>query len=113
MDGFLIVVCKTKQNAETVLTALNSLAAVWWQSQGYTVINDQLIGKNAATGKDEPDSARTITWDTVKESPDKTFYFTSTSNSPQFKDALSMLPAEVQALYTEIEMPAEWMPKDA
>ena len=108
MDNYLILSFPTKAQAETCLKAINSLAAQWWQSQGYTVVDGQLVGKNAATGQDEPESAKTITWGVVKESPDGTFYLPSLRNDPRFIDGLEMLPADVQGLYEERTFPDAW-----
>lgn len=108
MDSYLILSSPTRQSAEAVLSAINALATQWWQAQGYSVINGQLIGKNAATGEDMPESARTLTWDEVHEAPDGTFYISSLRNDPRFLNGIDMLPDEVKALFKEMPMPAEW-----
>lgn len=103
----LILEFPTQTTAQQGLAVVNAIAAAWWQSQGYTVINGQLIGKNAATGEDMPDSARTLTWDVPKESPDKTWYITSPASSPNFKDWRSYLPEGV-SFPADTIMPIEW-----
>lgn len=110
MDGYLILECQSRESAAAVLDAINVLAGQWWQSQDFTVQDGQLVGRNAATGEDEPGSARTITWDTVKESLDGTFYLTSLRNDPRFVDGIEMLPAEVRALFEERPFPEAWTP---
>lgn len=108
MDTFLILSFPTQAQAEACLTAINQMAATYWVEQGYTVINGELIGKNALTGEDMPDSARTISWDTVKQSPDGRFYFASLSNDERFAKGMEQLPDAFFG-YTEKPMPAEWM----
>lgn len=106
----LVLDFPTKTEAEQCLAAVNGLAAQWWMEQGYTVENGELIGKNAKTGLDSPGAARTVTWDTVKESPDGTFYFTSLSNDPRFPNWKAFL-ADIgfTAIGTEKGFPAEWI----
>ncbi len=104
----LILNFPTKPQAEYCLGLVNQMAATYWVEHGYTVINGELIGKNAATGDDMPKSARTISWDTVKQSPDNTYYFSSLSNDPRFAKGMEQLPA-AQLGFTEIEFPVEWV----
>lgn len=68
---------QTEQEALTCLDYINQMASAWWQSQGYTVIDGTLVGKNAKTGEDKPEKTQTSTWDTVKQSPDNTYYIFS------------------------------------
>lgn len=108
MGGALILEFQTFLLAQTCLTALNQVAAVYWQSEGYTVNQTPdgpvLIGKNALTLEDNP-SAITDTWDHVQESPDGTFYFTSpVMQYPTWRD---FMPEGVD-LGIEKEMPEEW-----
>ncbi len=109
MDGNLILEFQTKSQAEMGLAVINAIAAAWWQSQGYTVINNQLIGKNAATGEDMPEAARTITWDTVKQSPDNTWYISSPASNPNFVNWRDHIPQGVQMPADKV-FPAEWIP---
>ena len=83
MDDHLILEFDTLQEAQACLGAINALAAVWWQTQGYTVIDGKLIGKNALTGEDEPNSQVTTTWAEILENGEK-YYFYSPSNNPRF-----------------------------
>ena len=108
MDSYLILEFPTQESAEQGLYIVNLIAAAYWQSQGYTVIDGQLIGKNAATGEDMPNSAKTITWDTVKQSPDNTFYFTSPSSDERFSLWRDRLPEGVTMPPDKV-FPIEWM----
>lgn len=107
MDEHLILQFNSEPEADFCLSVINQIAAGWWQSQGYTVIDGQLIGKNAATGEDMPERARTLTWDVPKLSPDKTWYITSPASSPNFKDWRSYLPEGV-SFPDDTIMPIEW-----
>lgn len=109
MDKHLIIEFPTQAESEQGLSIINMIAAAYWQSQGYTVIDGQLIGKNAATGLDMPDSAKTITWDEVKKSPDNTFYFTSPRIDEKFIAWRELLPDGVTMPSDKI-FPIEWMP---
>lgn len=111
MDGCLIIEFKSQSEAKLALSVIDQIAESWWQSQGYTVIDGELIGKNAATGSDMPDSAKTTTWDEVKYSPAKTWYITSPASSPNFKDWRSYIPEGV-TIPEDIVLPAEWAPKE-
>ena len=111
MGEHLILEFPTDAEAAQGLYIVNLIAAAYWQSQGYTVIDAQLIGKNAATGLDRPDSARTITWDEVKKSPDNTFYFTSPSADERFSAWRDRLPDGVVLPEDKI-FPIEWMPQE-
>ena len=107
MDGSLILEFQTLEDAQTALAVINQIAAAWWQSQGFTVEDGELVGKNAKTGEDAPDKARTTTWDIVQESPDGTFYFSSLSNDLRFVDWRDYLPEGV-VMPDDIECPVEW-----
>lgn len=106
----MILEFDTQEKADACLKAINALAAQWWQSQGYTVEDGQLIGKNAKTGENAPNATRTITWDTVRESPDGTFYFASPSTKPQFKNWKQALSdfGFAGSTGTEKALPARW-----
>lgn len=108
MDEHLILEFPTQQDAEQGIYIINLIASAYWQSQGYTVIDGQLIGKNSATGEDMPSSARTTTWDTVKLSPNNTFYFTSPSVDERFSAWRDMLPEGV-VLPMDKVFPIEWV----
>lgn len=110
MDKYLILEFDTSSKAQTCLAVINQLAAAYWQSQGYAVINGQLIGKNAATGEDMPDSAKTITWDEIKTSPDNTYYFSDPAVNPKF----SLWQERAAAMGyvfdgVQKEIPSEWV----
>lgn len=107
MDQPLILEFTTRQQADDCLIAVNQIAAGFWESQGYTVIEGRLIGKNVATGMDDLNAAQTITWDTVKESVTGTFYFQSLRSDPRFVDGMSQIPQEIFG-YTEKTLPIDW-----
>ena len=111
MDEHLILEFPTELEANQGLYIINLIAEAYWQSQGYTVINGQLIGKNALTGEDMPDSAKTITWDTVKHSPDNTFYFASPSVDERFSAWRDRLPEGV-VMPDDKTFPVEWIPTE-
>lgn len=118
LDEHLILEFETQDAAEACLAAINDLAAAWWAGRGYTVVevdgHKELVGKNAATGQDAPDSARTITWDSIKESPDGTFWFSSLSNDRRFYDPPRidwkerLADAGYVAAHTERPFPTGW-----
>jgi len=90
---------------------VNQIVVAWWVANGYTVVEStdgwELIGRNAFTGLDEPEKTRTITWDTIKESPDGTWYFSSLSNDPRFVDWRDYLPDSV-SMPNDKAMSIEW-----
>lgn len=110
MDKHIILEFETETKAQTCLGIINQLAAAYWQSQGYTVIDGQLIGKNAATGEDMPDSAKTITWDVVQLSPDNTYYFSDPAQNPNFSLWLERATALGYVFDgVQKEIPAAWL----
>lgn len=97
----------TQEAAQACLSALNQVAAAWWIEQGYTVKQTEngsvLIGKNAATGEDNPQGV-TTTWDEVKESPVGTFYFASPAERyPTWREFMPDIDLGVKK-----EMPEDW-----
>jgi hypothetical protein len=88
MDKSLILEFDTEHQAQICLAVINQLAAAYWVEQGYTVIEtpegNALVGKNALTGEDMPDSAKTITWDVVKVSPTNKYYIVDPAIRPEF-----------------------------
>lgn len=101
----MILEFTTQSSAEACLAAINSMAAGYWVDQGFTVTNGELIGKK--NGVDNPSATPTITWDTVQESPDGTFYFTSLTGTP-YEVGMEQLSALFT--FTEKEIPEEWTP---
>lgn len=108
MDGFLILEFQTQKQANDCLAFVNILAETYWANQGYTVVNHQLIGKNALTGADDFTAAKTISWDEVKTSPAGTFYFTSLTGT-HFAQGMSHLDTVAMG-FTEKPFPPEWVP---
>lgn len=109
MDNSLILEFSTREEAMDALTVINAMAAAWWAGQGYTVQDGQLVGKNAATGQDEPDAQKTTKWADIQESQDGTFYFPSLSNDARFQDWRDYLPEGV-SLPEDKVFPPEWAP---
>ena len=110
MDQPLILEFQSLAEAQACLAAINALAATYWISQGYTVIETgnekQLVGKNAATGEDMPQSARTLSWDVVRESPDSTWYIFSLSSDSRFAGGMAQLSG---FSFTEKILPQGWV----
>jgi hypothetical protein len=109
----MILEFQTQSEAQACLDAINQMAAAWWQSQGYNVADGELISKRR--GVDDPTSTRTVSWDTVKESPDGTFYITSLTNTrPEWAQWKQILAANYSftAIGTEREIPEAWVPED-
>ncbi|WP_428491675.1 hypothetical protein [Rhodopila sp.] len=86
MNETLILEFQTQDAAQACLNAVNSAYAAKARAGGYTVMDDgSIIGKIDATGQNVL-AALTTAWDTVKDSPDGTFYFTQPDD-----DAMSQL----------------------
>lgn len=113
MDKHLIIEFDTKAQGQTFLSVFETVAVNYWQSQGYTVIDalsgKAIVGKNSLTNEDNID-ALTTAWDTLKKSPDGTFYLTSPSPDPRFKDWRDFIPDIY--LGVEKEFPEEWLSND-
>lgn len=113
MDRHIILEFDTEAKAQTCLAVINQLAAAYWVSQGYTVLDTPegkaLVGKNAATGQDMPDSEKTITWDTVKVSPVNTYYFSDPAQNENFSLWVERAAAVGYKFDgVQKEFPAEW-----
>jgi len=111
----LILEFNTDTEAEDCLSAINSLAEAYWVDNGYTLVDNggvnELVGK--VNGVDAPNNQHTTTWDTVKTSPDDTYYISSPSNNSSFSDWVQMLDDRgFTAIGTEKEFPAEWVTED-
>ena len=104
----MILEFNTRQEAQTCLATINGMAADYWQSQGFTVIDGkELVGKR--NGVDDLNSTRTISWDDITESPDGTWYFASLTGT-RFDAAMQQLEANFN--YTERTFPDEWVEED-
>lgn len=88
----LVLEFDTLPEAQTALAVIDQIAAAWWSSKGYSVENNELIGRNAKTGVDNPDKTRTKTWAEIQETADGKFYFYSLSNKSCFCDWRNYLP---------------------
>ena len=104
----------TEAEAESALSVVNQIAAAFFQAHGFTVEPKadspsglRVVSKSAATGQDRPDACGTETWDTVKESPDSTFYFTSPSVKPAYADWRDNIPEGVP-MPADKDFPESW-----
>lgn len=86
MDESLIVEFSSVTDAQTSLDSINAQILQLLQGDGYTVIDNAVIGKNAATGQDDPTAVKTSTWAIIQQSPDNTFYFSSPHNDLRFEN---------------------------
>ena len=111
MGDDLILEFTTYAEAETALHIINAVASAWWLSQGYTVINNELVPKNL-DGTDNLSAQRTTAWDVIKESPDGTFYFSSPTADPRFYAWRDYLPDGV-SIPADKPFPDAWLPPSA
>lgn len=109
VDRYLIYEFNDKKTAQFVLDKINEMAEGYWQDQGYTVTNGELIGKKG--GVDNPSAAHTISWAEIQKSPDGKFYFPSLSNDEKFKKGTQQL-IDAGLPIVEKEFPAEWLQND-
>lgn len=84
MDEYLMQEFDSIEAAQACLAAINAVAQNYWQSQGYSVQDGALIGKNAASGEDEPMAARTVAWAQIEDMDGGKFGFYSPGNAPRF-----------------------------
>lgn len=110
MDEYIIIEFDTQAKGQTALYIFHEVAANYFASLGYTVIDTTkgkaVVGKNSLTGEDNPE-ALTTAWDALKESPDGTWYFTSPTPDQRFKNWRDYMPEGVH-LGEEREMPENW-----
>ncbi len=102
---YLIYEFTSQLTADAALSAINQMAESYWTGQGYTILNGELVGKK--NGVDNPNAAHTLTWDTVKLSPDGSFYFASLSNEALFANGTQQL-IDAGFVFTEKLFPSEW-----
>lgn len=116
----MLILRGTQAQVQHDLYIINQIAAGWWASQGYTVIDTPqgkaVVGKNAATGEDNPD-ALTTTWAepmpvdfTVDEETGETiptegtlWYITSPTSDTRFALWRDYLPEGVTIQCEEVE----------
>lgn len=65
-------------------------------SNGYTVIDNEIVGKNAATGLDDLDAQRTTKWNEPLEDIDGTFFLDDESQKPKFSNSLDGITKDYQ-----------------
>lgn len=97
----------TQEEAENALDAVNEIVLNWFADHGFTVDEDGVVGKNAATGQDAPLACRTTTWANIQESPDSTFYFASPSDDARFTGWRDYIP-EGATMPDDKDMPDDW-----
>lgn len=120
MDNALILK-GTLAQVQHDLAVINAVAAAWWASQGYTVIDTPsgkaVVGKNAATGEDNP-NAMTTTWaeprpvnftmdeQTGEITPEEgtEWYIMSPSSDPRFADWRLYIPDGTVTQCQEVEL---------
>lgn len=111
MDEYLILEFETKETGEACLGSLNQVAAHYFASLGYTIKQGvegiAVVGKNSRTREDNPNGL-TTSWDELKESPDATFYFSSPTSDPRFKDWRDYMPEGIY-LGEEKSFPQSWI----
>lgn len=114
MDGALILEFETYQEASLCLDAIHTEMLTLMDAMGYRVLDvdgsKHLVGKNAQTGENILDGARTIIWDEIAQSPDGTFYFASPRNDPRFAHGVNMISG---FSFIEKMRPREWAEQDA
>jgi len=117
LDNYIILEFASEKSAQKCLYVINQLAAAYWASEGYTVLDTPqgkaLVSKNAATGEDMPNSVLTTTWDVVQVSPNKTYYFNDPAQREQFSK-WEERALEVGYVFDGVrkEFPIAWLPKD-
>lgn len=109
----LILRFLTQVEAEACLLAIEMAAIQWWQSQGYTIIDDasSRTGKAIVTkkkGVDEPDLTRTTAYANIKQRGIY-YWFSSPSNDIRFQNWKENLAAQgFTAIGEEIQYPLDW-----
>ena len=117
LDNYIILEFASEKSAQKCLYVINQLAAAYWASEGYTVLDTPqgkaLVSKNAATGEDMPNSVLTTTWDVVQVSPNKTYYFNDPAQREQFSK-WEERALEVGYVFDGVrkEFPIACLPKD-
>ena len=82
-----IISFNTKAAANKLATELHSDHVLEAQAKGYTVVNNEIIGK--VNGVDNPNAQRTIAWTKVEDSLDGTFTIEDESVDALFDSQLA------------------------
>lgn len=77
MDEHLMLECKSEPEAQDAADRIHQKRITDLQAQGYTIIGNEIVGKNAQTGLDDLTAQRTLLWDEVKPTTEGTFYIES------------------------------------
>lgn len=85
VDEYLIIK-GPQQDCADDLAAFEALAAQWWPTQGYPVVDGGVVPRNAATGELDYEAQRTVAWDVLKQAPDGEYWWWSPSDDARFVD---------------------------
>lgn len=105
----MVVLKGSKADVLSDLYIINQIAAAWWASQGYTVINNNGVKELVpqVNGEDAPTACRTTTWDVPKQAGNE-WYIASPSEDKRFSLWRDYLPPgyEVKCVEADIEIEA-------
>lgn len=97
----------SKDVGAACLAAINVMAADFWDSKGYTVLDGALISKNSRDQKDAPQQkTKTTTWDILIEY-EGAFYFASLTGT-KYENAVTQLAEIFDFEEVEIEFSEEY-----
>lgn len=106
----------TLADAAFCLQAIDDLAATYWGTQGYDVIDGdngkEVVGKKQSDTRSNFAAETTRSWAKIAQSPDGTYYFESPFANASYASSRLSLPALVYD-YTERQFPASWQNNDA
>lgn len=109
MDGHIILV-GTLEDITHDLFLINEIAANWWASQGYTILQTEngkaVVGKNFRTGEDDID-ALTTSWDTPQMRGDGTWFIADPATDVRFVDWRDYIPEGVTLRSVSVELPPQ------
>lgn len=109
MDGHIIL-AGTLEDVSHDLFLINEIAANWWASKGYTILQTAngkaVVGKNFNTGEDIPD-ALTTSWDTPQQAEDGAWFITDPATDARFIDWRDYIPEGVLLRTTAAILPAQ------
>jgi len=74
MDEYTVIECSTQIKAESTQALIHDARVVQMSAMGYTIINNEIVPKNALTGLDDLTACRTTKWDTPVYTGKATFY---------------------------------------
>ena len=97
----------TKSQVDHDNALIKHIAASWWVTQGYTIIETEehglaIVGKNSATGENDPDSL-TVSWAIPEEQEDGLWKIPSPSSDQRFYLWRDYIPEGIDIQCEEIE----------